>query len=287
MPTRANSELAEKARNLARDECRAIARALAVRRRIHPAIHDARKAIRRLRALLALVETRLPAASAIDRQLERMGDGLSALRDAHVVVEVARHHALHHRKRWAESIQRLEARRDVLLERVLARDPGFLRRRALLTRLEARLEFLDWASLRVPDLAEALEKSQLRVENAERRAAHQDLPENLHRWRRRVRRLRFQLDSVAYVAPATLRKLSRKHPGKDPKALHRLGDQLGARRDEQMLAIALLRLRGLEGRREMLEQMHAVKRAPPKPMPPRDYPAPLLSPPEAERDIVG
>ena len=110
MPARATQQLGERARLLAREECRAIGRALAAKRRIHTGIHDARKAIRRLRSLLALVEARIPEATPIDQQLERLGDGLSHLRDAHVVVETARKVAGPHRKQWAEAIERLEAR---------------------------------------------------------------------------------------------------------------------------------------------------------------------------------
>ena len=280
-------EWAEKARSLARDECRAIGRALAAKRRIHVGIHDARKAIRRLRALLALVEDRIPEATPIDGQLERLGDGLSALRDAHVVVETARRIAGGHRKRWGEAIERLEARRDLRLGRVLERDPGFLKRRALATRLEARLEFLDWTRLRTSDLHDGLAASQRRVESAEQRAALEASSENLHRWRRRVRRLRFQLEAVAHIAPSALHRLSRKHPGKDPKLLHKLGDQLGARRDEQMLQAALKRLTGLPDRAALIAQVQQARPRIPAPMPPKEYPEPLLFPPEAERDIVG
>ena len=277
----------EKAHLLARDECRAIGRALAAKRRIHTGIHDARKAIRRLRALLALVEDRIPEASAIDASLERLGDGLSLLRDAHVVVETAGKFAAGHRKDWKPAMQALKARRDERLERALARDPGFLERRALVRRLEARIEFLDWSRLRLADLREGVEASQVRLDNAEQRAAFDLQPEHLHRWRRRVRRLRFQLEVIGKLSPEAMQKLSRRHPGRDPKALHRLGDALGDRRDEQLLASALRRTKGLANRPALLAQMDAGRPVAPKPMAPREYPEPLLAPPIAELDIVG
>jgi CHAD domain-containing protein len=287
MSSHAAQQLAEKAHALAREECRQIARALAAKRRIHPAIHDARKAIRRLRSLLALIEDRIPEASAIDTAFEKLGDGLSALRDAHVVVETAEKFAKHHRKQWRPAIQALEARRDARLDRVLALDPGFLKRRALVTRLEARLEFLDWSRLRLADLSDGLESSNSRLDHAESRAALVLEIENLHRWRRRVRRLRFQLEAIGKLSPPAMHKLSRKHPGRDPKALHRLGDALGDRRDEHMLESALKRIRGLPNRPELLAQMHAGRPPSPKPMAPKEYPEPLLAPPVAEKDIVG
>ena len=204
MPSKATRALAEQAHLLAREECRAIARALAATKRIHPAIHDARKSIRRLRALLALVDDRMPDASIIDRQLERLGDGLSLLRDAHVVVETATRFAKGHRKRWQPAIQALEARRDARLASALERDPGFLKRRALVTRLEVRIDFLDWSRLRLSDLGDGAEASQARLDRAESRAAFDLAPEHLHRWRRRVRRLRFQLEAIGKLSPATL-----------------------------------------------------------------------------------
>jgi CHAD domain-containing protein len=286
MPSQAAQALAEKVGLLARDECRAIGRALASKRRVHTGIHDARKAIRRLRALLALVEHRIDDAKPIDAALERLGDGLSGLRDAHVVVETARKFG-RHRKRWRPAIAALEARRDAKLARMLALDPGFDRRRDLVKRLEARLQFLDWSRLRLVDLDNGLEASQLRVDTAEKHAAFDPAPEHLHRWRRRVRRLRFQLDAVGKISPETMLKSSRLHPGRDPKALRRLGDALGERRDEQMLESALRRIRGLPNRPELLAQLHEGRPPAPKPMAPKEYPEPLLAPPQAERDIIG
>jgi len=288
MPSQAAQALAEKVRFLARDECRAIAAALAAKRRIHPAIHDARKAIRRLRSLLALVEQRIADATPIDRQLERLGDGLSLLRDAHVVIETAHKLAAGgQRKLWKPAIEALEARRDERLQRALARDPGFLKRRALVSRIEARLEFLDWSQLRLSDLESGVEASQRRVDSAEKQAAFDPAPEHLHRWRRRVRRLRFQLDAIGKLSPEAMLKLSRRHPGRDPKALRRLGDALGDRRDERMLASALRRTKGLPHRPELLAQLQEGRPASPRPMAPKEYPEPLLAPPQAERDIVG
>jgi CHAD domain-containing protein len=287
MPPTPAQELAEKTHLMAREECRAIGRALAAKRRIHPAIHEARKGIRRLRALLALVAHRVPEAGKIDLSLEKLGDGLSLPRDAHVVVDTARRISVQHRKRWKPAIEALTALRDARLGRLLAADPGFLKRRALLRRLEAQLEFLDWSKLRLDDFKTGIDDSQRRVASAEKRAAVDPTPENTHRWRRRVRRLRFQLEALGKVSPNTLNAFSRKHPGRDPKALHKLGDALGDRRDEQMLESALKRMPGLSNRTELMAQLKRAKPPAPKPMAPRSYPEPLLLPPQAEREIVG
>jgi CHAD domain-containing protein len=287
MPPTSAQALAEKTQHMAREECRAIARALGAKRRVHPAIHEARKGIRRLRALLALVEHRIPDAENIDRSLEKLGDGLSSPRDAHVVVDTARRVAGRHGKQWKGAIDALTARRDERLERLLAADPGFRNRRALLRRLEAQLEFLDWSMLRLDDFKTGIEHSQRRVESAEKRAAVEPSLETTHRWRRRVRRLRFQLEALGKVSPRTLSVFSRKHPGRSPKVLHKLGDALGDRRDAQMLEAALKRVTGLPNRPELLAQLQRANKPVPKPLAPRAYPEPLLAPPQAERDITG
>jgi CHAD domain-containing protein len=278
-------DLADRTQQLAREECRAIGRALAARHRRHEAIHEARKRIRRLRALLALVEERIPAASAIDLSLARLGDGLSSARDAHVVLETAKRVAGDERERWAPAIQALKARRDARLERLLALDPGFLRRRALVRRLEAQLDFLAWPLLRLADFKTGIEASQRRVLAAEERAARDPGADPIHRWRRRVRRVRFQLEALGQVSPTTLQQFSRRHPERDPKLLHRLGDALGDRRDEQMLEAALRRVPGLRERPALISRLHAARAPTPSPMAPKRYPEPLLLRPDAERAL--
>lgn len=65
--------------------------ALSRSRSRHRGVHEARKAIRRLRALLGLGDDIFGAAGeAIDEQLSRVGKSLSTLRDAQVVVDTTR-----------------------------------------------------------------------------------------------------------------------------------------------------------------------------------------------------
>ncbi|HVI56262.1 MAG TPA: CHAD domain-containing protein [Luteibacter sp.] len=74
----------------AQRECAKADRALADAANRHKGIHEARKAIRRLRSLLRLVAPVLgDTIDAIDSRLRRLARGLSALRDAHVVVNTA------------------------------------------------------------------------------------------------------------------------------------------------------------------------------------------------------
>lgn len=240
-----------------RRECAAILRALASRHHIHVSIHGARKAIRRLRALLFLVEERLEDAAAVDRRLVRLGDSLSALRDAHVMVDAAQGLAAKGRpKPWAAAIHRLLRRRDELMQQALARDPDFLRRRRVVERAARRLGELAWHELEAADVRQALERSCRRVAKAEGRAKADPVPANLHRWRRRVRKLRMQMEALARIDPGLAKDAAKDSPSKAAKALHRLSDQLGAFQDKQMLRNVLRRMRDLPHRTQTARQLH-------------------------------
>ncbi len=76
-------------RKRATQECRSIIAALSASDDPHADIHAARKAIRRLRALLALLQDSAIELKDEERSLQRLGDSLSDLRDAHVVVRAA------------------------------------------------------------------------------------------------------------------------------------------------------------------------------------------------------
>jgi CHAD domain-containing protein len=102
---------------LAQEQADLALRSLAQRRNRHGAIHATRKAIRRLRSLLALCRHSLePEVSVVDRKLKRLASGLSRLRNAHVVVVTASRLARgDDRDIWLDVASRLEARRDALL----------------------------------------------------------------------------------------------------------------------------------------------------------------------------
>ncbi len=88
---------------LAQDGARVLA-ALAAPCDQNEGIHAARKAIRRMRAVLALLDEDEFELEREDRSLRRLGKSLSALRDAHVVVEAAKRlQVLHSGPAWAGS----------------------------------------------------------------------------------------------------------------------------------------------------------------------------------------
>lgn len=266
MPSRPAPSLGEGVRRKVRREGQVIQRALASQRDIHAAVHEARKAVRRLRALLALARPQLEDVEAADRALAGLGDGLSPLRDAHVLVTTAKTFAARNGERaWSPAIARLVARRDALLGQALARDPGFKRRRAVVERAARQLEEIPWDELKPAQVRRELKRSVHRVAKAGKRAKAQPGPALLHRWRRRVRRLRMQLEGLARVAPDLVKQAASTSRGQGAKALHRLGDRLGDRQDEQLLRNVLRRMRDLPGRAELTSQLCQDDAAPPAP----------------------
>ena len=115
---------------LARKEIVRIDRALAGEHSDGSAVHEARKAIRRLRSLLGLCEARLDGVANVDGRLRALGRSLSALRDAQVSVDTAVQMAHRHGADvWQPAVDRLEARRLKIVAAALAKDAGFARRR--------------------------------------------------------------------------------------------------------------------------------------------------------------
>jgi CHAD domain-containing protein len=251
-------EIGPAARALAHGECKAIADAFERTPEVHEAVHRARKTIRRLRALLALLESSALETAAADAALRRLGDGLSALRDAHVVVETcARLASAQPDQRWEAVCMRLTARREAVLARVLARDPAFARRQAALLRIATDLQAQPWESLRGSDIRKGLARSERRTQKAEKRATRSHDADDLHRWRRRVRRLRMQLEAVPRLAPS--RAVPIKGPGhtRHARALHALSDQLGGQQDLRMVRNLVRVMPGVPERRVLIEQIDA------------------------------
>lgn len=235
---------------LLQHECQAVVESLSATEGVHARVHAARKAIRRARSLLALVETDLDVETA-DRTLQRIGDSLGALRDAHAAALTAA--SLGKRladPRWERAAAALDRRAERLVKRELAADPGFAKRRRAIRGAARRLESLPWQELESADIRAGLVRQSRRVDKAARRAQEDPLPDNLHRWRRRVRRLRMQVDALASLKIRIL--------DQEPTAsrqLHRLSDELGSHQDRAVLADALRRMRTLEDRRALLERL--------------------------------
>lgn len=243
MPTRPPAAIAEAARALAHKECGTIQQALDSQPQVHEAIHSARKSIRHLRALLQLVEGRMPEVQRADRILQRVGDSLSRLRDAHVAIATASRFITEDGpEHWLPVVQHLTRRRDALLEKTLARDPAFARRRTRIERVAQLLEQLDWTRIRGKDLRHGLEKGQ-----------------------RRVRKLRMQMEAVKRIAPDIAKTAAQSGTSKQLKALHTLSDQLGDCQDLDVLQTLLDRIPALPQRDHLRARIRASATLPPLP----------------------
>ena len=193
--------------------------------RLHAGVHQARKALRRARATLALGANRLgPGAVMIDRELRQINGGLSSLRDAQALVETLdRHIAAGHdaaMTRLLRRVRRVAAGRRVAAARdAQALDPGLAERRAMLHVLCAALAALPWASVPPSHLRDRLADSRARMDREKVRATTSGRDQDWHRWRRRARRLSQQrralhstgleakvpLDHAAFDKPTTER----------------------------------------------------------------------------------
>ena len=232
-------------RSMVHVECRAILRALASGRRIDVSIHEARKAIRRLRALLALVaDAQWGGIKRVDRELQRLGDGLSPLRDAHVAVITAKHCLrAHGEATWTPVVDQLVVRRNALMQQALVDDLDFQRRRERVARIDSTLDRLPWESLDADVLRDGLKRSRRRVAKAKKKAKADPTLDKLHRWRRRARRLRMQLVALGDAK------------SDEATGLHELGDRLGSLQDLRMLRKLLRQMPDLPQRDAVLLQL--------------------------------
>ena len=161
--------------------------------RIHEGVRQARKAIRRARAALLLAGPGLGAsAAALGRELRRTNRALSALRDAHALVDVIERLALKsHSHADTQALRR--ARRTAALARAAAtRDPAHRTAIAeaseMLALTPPALAGLPWEQVGAALLVDALARTQRRVARLRRRASCSQDDDAWHRWRRGMRR---------------------------------------------------------------------------------------------------
>ncbi|MDR0184572.1 CHAD domain-containing protein [Lysobacter arvi] len=191
---------------------------------LHEGVHQARKTIRRARAVLALGDGLLgPGAGLIDRELRALNAGLSGLRDAHALVEVI--DRLLRRERGDDARQVLHRARAAAVDArtrtadaATRSDPGLASRRAMLDVLRAALAGLDWSRPTPAGLRMAVADSDLASHEARLRAYEGD-DDDWHRWRRRARRAAHQrraLEAIGLPVPGDSDRF-------DPRTTHRLG----------------------------------------------------------------
>lgn len=212
----------------------------------HTGIHQARKSLRRTRAVLALADKRLGTkGDKLGVGLGRLCRSLCALRDSHAVLDTL--------KRWnagLEAPQRkalrsavatarrsLKEQRDAMLAAALESDPDFSRLRNKVSACRVRIEALPWERVRDKHVEAGLGRSHRRIARSARRARRRAEVEDFHRWRRRLRRLRQQLTALESSGLAPSEAVL-----PDPSEL----DSLAWRQDMDVLIRSVARLSSLD-----------------------------------------
>jgi CHAD domain-containing protein len=190
----------------------------------HRAVHEARKAIRRIRSGLALSRKTLGIhLTPVDNELKRLAKGLSRLRDAHVIVAAAK---------------QLEVRRDRLLASALEKDAGFKKRQDRLEKVAAKIAELPWHGVAKHEVQDAIDRSARQAGRAKASFEATSTPASLHRWRRRVRRLRLQYETIKELESEGSFAHA-KHQKPATHSLGKLADSLGRKQDLQVLSASL------------------------------------------------
>ncbi|HEY8304188.1 MAG TPA: CHAD domain-containing protein [Solirubrobacteraceae bacterium] len=199
-------------------------------------VHEARKAIKRMRALARLLRGEMGDEQfhRVNSLLRESGRRLAASRDAEVRLATLSRLTTRHPKALAlEGIGRLRAQLEA--ERAQADVPAHgstSRRQALDDVADMRRELSRWNLLDTdfralaPGLRRIYREGRLRYERVERQRAR---PKDLHDWRKRVKALYYALEMLGGAnAKGTRRQTSR--------AEH-LGEMLGEEHDLWMLAL--------------------------------------------------
>jgi hypothetical protein len=174
-------------------------RALGAGTKLPLRLKDVRKSTRRIRAALALCGARLgTGARAIESELKALSDRFSEVRDAHVVVDtlVVASRSLKDEEQRAV-FRRLHKAMDAnyrkVLNQLVDEDPAFVLQRAHLRSLRDDVALLPWNGVTQGDVESSLLLAAQRVTRIAEKAARADDARIRHMWRRRLRRLRYQL----------------------------------------------------------------------------------------------
>jgi CHAD domain-containing protein len=245
----------------------------------HRGVHDARKGIRRLRSVIALGAPRFEdAAEKIDRALQRLGRGLSKLRDAHVAVDLARDKMREavdatQRTLWQHIVEMLVFARTQVLHDARAADADFLRRRQRVARIAEAISALRWDELDTATLRRQLARSRKRAERAARRSDENPDLQRLHTLRKRLRRQRMQITALSTIldpssektqadftvdANAEFRSDVARHATTHAHIVQQV-DTIGAVLDAGLLRLAVRRLARGEHRSAALALLGAAK----------------------------
>jgi hypothetical protein len=238
--TTAANDTARALKRLAEEETVALIVGLRRSRHRHRGIHEARRAIRRIRSILVFMAPKNAVrVDVLDRKLKTLALELSPLRDAHVAFELAANRAAEGAARegepWKDIERRLRRARDGLMKRALAEDHGFRRKIAHAEQIAVELLDLDWR-VAASRLRKILARSDARAERAKTRLSRRPSLVAKHRWRRRLRRLRMQVRAIAATGydDVRLARLVQRLP-----KVEKAADRIGQRLDERLLIDAI------------------------------------------------
>jgi hypothetical protein len=160
-------------------------------------IHEARKSIKKVRAVLQVVGQDIGAGG---RQLDRLrqaGQRLSPLRDADAVITSAQAICAHDRRALsARSCAALHVmlRREKVRRTALARrDHAAERAARALKRVQGSAKGWAWQRVRFADLAEEVQRSYKKARRGLRHARGDNDPDTFHTWRKRIKTLWYAL----------------------------------------------------------------------------------------------
>lgn len=211
-------------------------------RELDRAVHEARRALKRARAVLRMGETMgVAGAKAARRRLARIARELSARRDALVAAKIAR-------RLGAEPAAQKPAPTRKNRTAVAA---WWARWQRKLAREERRLSALDWGEPAPAAVHCALAHAARRVRQRAKATRARDDMTSAHEWRKAI--------VVLYEQMIVVRELLRARMERLPERLHVLGRQLGHAMDFHVLVKASrrragLRARGREERRRSIRQ---------------------------------
>ncbi|HUA79569.1 MAG TPA: CHAD domain-containing protein [Dyella sp.] len=220
---------------LAARECRLLQRALAMRKKRQEGIHQTRKSCRRLRCLLRFLPTGEPT-DALDHALKQLARSFSPLRDAYVAVRSARLLVTSHEIQTAtDIIKTFESYSDHLLGDALHDDPHWRHRRAQAHHVVTACSALRWEDVRPSATKKTLKRATRKMKKAKKDAVALRTTAAHHRWRRRARMVRYQLELLRKARRmADMKKRRIKLYGEQANHLATITDQLGWRQDFQV-----------------------------------------------------
>ena len=173
------------------------------------AIHDARKSIKKVRAVLQLVGDELDASAAL-KDLRRASHLLSPLRDMDAMIETAR--SLRSRDDATSANQSALgthlARQKAALTADADRGDILTRAARMLDRVHRDARDWRWKRTHFAGLAKAIKRSHKRARRVMQTARDHDTPDTFHDWRKRVKTLWYALRLLEGRAPRLHRPIA-------------------------------------------------------------------------------